>query len=114
MRIDEYNFGRIVVDGKEYTEDLIILTDKIKANWWRKEGHLLLKEDIEDVIEEEKPEILIVGTGKYGYMKIADETREYAAEKGVEIIAERTDEACRIFNELSSMKRVVAALHLTC
>jgi len=39
--IEHYSFGRIVIDGKEYTKDLIIYPDKIRANWWRKEGHKL-------------------------------------------------------------------------
>jgi len=114
MRIEEYDFGRIVVDGKEYTRDLIIFPDKVRANWWRKEGHLLLKEDIEDVVEgEDKPEVLIIGTGMYGAMEVPEETREYIRSKGVEIIVEKTKRACELFNELKD-KKVVAALHLTC
>jgi len=114
MRIEEYDFGRIVVNGKEYTRDLIIFPDKVKANWWRREGHLLLKKDIEDVVEgKDKPEVLIIGTGMYGAMEVPEETREYIRSKGVEIIVEKTKKACELFNELKN-KRVVAALHLTC
>jgi hypothetical protein len=38
-RIDHYEFGRIVVDGREVTNDLIILPGRVVRNWWRQEGH---------------------------------------------------------------------------
>lgn len=70
--IDFYEFGRIKINGKLYFKDLIIFPDGIKENWWRKEGHKLGAEDIEEVIAE-KPEVLIVGTGYYGYMEVLQE-----------------------------------------
>ena len=111
--INSYDFGRIVVDGKAYTNDVIIFPDRVKDNWWRKEGHALHIEDIETVVEE-KPEVLIVGTGKYGILNVLPETREYIKSKGIELIVEPTDRACEIYNEISKDKKAVAALHLTC
>ena len=73
--IDSYDFGRIVVDGKAYTSDVIIFPDKVKDNWWRKEGHALYIEDIESVVKE-KPEVLIVGTGNYGLLEVLQENRK--------------------------------------
>lgn len=33
-RVDHYEFGRIVIDGREETRDLIILPDRvIQASW---------------------------------------------------------------------------------
>lgn len=111
--INSYEFGRIVVDGKAYTGDVIIFPERVKANWWRKEGHALHIEDIESVLKE-KPEVLIVGTGKYGILKVSPQTREYIASKGIALIIEPTDKACELYNEISRDKKAVAALHLTC
>ena len=111
--IDSYDFGRIVVDGKAYTSDMIIFPDKVKDNWWRKEGHALHIEDIESVIKE-KPEVLIVGTGNYGLLKVLQETKEYIESKGIELIVEPTEKACEMYNEVSKDKKAVAVLHLTC
>jgi hypothetical protein len=111
--IDSYDFGRIVVDGKAYTSDMIIFPDKVKDNWWRKEGHALHIEDIESVIKE-KPEVLIVGTGNYGLLKVLQETKEYIESKGIELIVEPTEKACEIYNKVPKDKKAVAALHLTC
>ncbi|RLG33351.1 hypothetical protein DRN97_05235 [Methanosarcinales archaeon] len=111
--IDSYDFGRIVVDGKAYRSDVIVFPDQVKDNWWRKEGHTLHIEDIEPVVKEE-PEVLIVGTGKYGILKVLPETKEYIESKRIELIIEVTDRACKIYNALSKDRKTVAALHLTC
>ena len=113
MIIDSYDFGRIVVDGKAYTSDVLIFPDKVKDNWWRKKGHALHIEDIELVVAE-KQEVLIVGTGNYGLLEVLPETKKYIESKGIELIVEPTDKACEIYNEISKDKKAVAALHLTC
>lgn len=56
--INAYESGRIVIDGKEYTSDVIIFPNRVDHSWWRKEGHNLCIEDIESVIKEE-PDIVI-------------------------------------------------------
>ena len=111
--IDSYSFGKMVIDGKTYTSDVILYPDKVDDSWWRESGHLLQKEDLRDVIQY-NPEILIVGTGAYGLMKILDETKQFLEVKGIELISEETKEACKIYNELKERKKVVAAFHLTC
>jgi len=111
--IDSYEFGRIVVDGQAYTSDLMILPDRVDAGWWRKEGHSLCVEDIEQAMSA-NPDVLVVGTGADGLMKVQDDTREYVKSRGTELIVERSEEACRLYNEVSKQARAVAALHLTC
>jgi hypothetical protein len=111
--INSYGFGRIVIDGTAYTTDVIVFPDRVEDDWWRKEGHVLYVADIESVVEE-KPEVLIVGTGKYGLLNVMPETKEYIESKGIELIVEPTDKACEIYNHVSRDKKVVAALHLTC
>ena len=65
MRIDSYSFGVMKVGGTEYRGDLIVFPDKVKSSWWRKEGHSLTIEDLDDILAF-KPEVLIVGTGASG------------------------------------------------
>ncbi len=113
MKIDSYGFGRIVVGGKAYTRDLIIYPEKVEAHWWRKEGHLLQLEDLQGVIRY-RPQTIVVGTGANGLMRVAPQTREAIKALGIGFISKPTEEACRIYNEISSLERVVACLHLTC
>jgi len=111
--IDSYDFGRIVINGKRYNSDLIVFPDKVGDGWWRKEDHQLHVEDLKDVLEA-KPEVLVVGTGYSGLMTVPPETRKYVESEGIELIAQRTAEACKTFNRLVQSRKVVAALHLTC
>lgn len=112
--IEDYQFGYIKVSGKTYTRDLIVFPDKIITNWWRKEGHNLCMEDLADVLKF-KPDILIVGTGYYGVMKVHRDVIEKLEKIGIEVKILKTSDAVRAYNELARQnKRVAAALHLTC
>jgi hypothetical protein len=113
-RIESYDFGRIAIDGVVYTKDVIITGEKTVPGWIRKEGHLLQVADIGQAIEESAPEVVIVGTGYNGMMSVPEETRLYFRRKGIELLVEKTREACDLFNMLSETRRVLAALHLTC
>jgi len=111
--IDFYEFGKIVIDGRTYTSDIVIFPDRVKGNWWRREGHRLLIEDIEEALKE-KPEVIIVGRGYSELMEIPRETADHLRAKGIKLIAENTGKATEIYNKLSRSRKVVAALHLTC
>ena len=111
--IDSYHFGQIVVNGKNYTSDVIIFPDRVKAHWWRNKGHQLCLEDIAEVITE-NPEMLVVGTGVSGLMKVLPDVKQSLEARGIKLIAEPTNEACNIYNQLCQSQKVVAALHLTC
>ena len=114
MNIEDYRFGWIVIDGQSYTSDVIVFPDRVNDSWWRNEGHELCPADLWEVVQE-KPAVLVVGTGRSGLMRVLAETEEYLERQGIKLVIERTAEACQTFNRLSrSGERVVAALHLTC
>ncbi len=114
--IDSYEFGTIIIKGKRYKSDVLIFPDKVLDDWWRKEGHLLLVEDLEEVFNTEpKPEVLVIGTGFSGLMKVSIEVKKALRTNGIDIIVQSTKQACESFNELiKSGRRVIAAFHLTC
>jgi len=114
MNIDDYAFGKIVVDGKTYTSDVIIYPERVDSSWWRKEGHRLEPGDLENVIRA-KPDILVVGTGNVGAMDVPQETLSALRSQGMDVRVAPTGKAVDIFNSLQDTnKKVVAALHLTC
>lgn len=113
MKIEHYSFGKIIVNGKTYTKDLIIYPEKINPSWWRKEGHLLQIEDLREVLSE-KPDVLIIGTGYSGVMKVPEEVIRELKARDIEVIAEITPRAVEIFNLRDKAKKTIAALHLTC
>jgi hypothetical protein len=112
--IESYRFGRITIDGKDYCRDLIVFPDHIMEDWWREEGHLLKTGDIEEVLAF-RPDVLVIGQGAFGRMRVADQVRRSLKERNIELITDKTDAAKDAFNRVAGeCKKVVAALHLTC
>ncbi len=111
--VDSYQFGQIVISGKKYISDVIIFPDRVKDSWWRKTGHQLCLDDIAEVLTE-NPEVLVVGTGASGLVKVLPEVKQSLEAQGIKLIAEPTSEACNIYNQLCYSQKVVAALHITC
>jgi len=113
MNIKNYKFGKIEIDGNKYSNDLIIFPDNITTNWWRDEGHRLQPQDLREVFKY-KPKKLIVGQGYYGFMSISEEVKEKAEEMKIELVAEKSKKACKLFNEEKNKDELVFAIHLTC
>ena len=110
--LSHYSFGSLRVDGEEQTRDLIVLPGRVVPDWWRREGHSLVIEDLEEVVNE-LPERLIVGCGAYGRLKPHPSVVEALGERGVEVEAMPTADAVRRYGQLDP-ERAAAALHLTC
>lgn len=106
----------MVVNGKRYTNDLIVFPEKIVSGWWRKEGHKLCVEDLKEVFSHTPlPEVLVVGTGYSGLVKVLPEVETALNERGIKLIVQPTGEAYKTFNEFLRAGRLVAgAFHLTC
>ena len=115
MHIDSYSFGRIRVDGIDYAEDVILLRSEVRSPWWRSAGgHVYAPTDFEEVVAA-APEIVVLGTGYFGRVKVLDKTLTVFAEAGSEVIVEKTSRAVETFNQLAAAGHdVAAALHLTC
>ncbi len=113
MKIQDYSFGKIVIDGRTYTSDVIVYPERVDASWWRKEGHLLQSEDIAEVLDAE-PEVLIIGTGYSGSMRVPRQTLDLLESKGIEVHVALTRDAVSFYQELQRERKVIAALHLTC
>jgi hypothetical protein len=111
-RIAGYRFGRVTVDGRELTRDVIILPGRVVENWWRREGHQLAWVDLEDVADD-LPERLVVGTGADHRMRPDPEVLDRLKERGVGVECLQTDKAVARFAELDPAN-TAAALHLTC
>jgi len=112
-QIEEYQFGNITIDGVSYTKDLIIMPARIISGWWRKEGHVLHVEDLQEVLNA-KPKVLVIGLGAHSRMQIDPEVGPALQAAGIEWIALPTDAACQEFNRKAADQEAAAALHLTC
>jgi hypothetical protein len=115
FNIQDYSFGKMVINGESFDRDLIITPQEIIPNWWRNKGHELQIEDIRETLEHAKPEVLVVGKGQYGRMSINKEVKDYLLKNGIALEQKKTGKAIQVFNNICHEgKRAVGAFHLTC
>ena len=112
--ITDFSFGKIVVNGKTYTDDIKIVRGQVISDWWRKRGHRVDVEDIADILES-GPDIVVIGKGSPGLMKTSSHLRESLEANNIVLIEKKTSKAIEVFNKLFQEGRKVAAgLHITC
>jgi hypothetical protein len=82
--IESYEWAKIIIDGRQYNKDVLILKQpsgdaRIEKTWWREEGHVLSIFDVDKILNllESPPDILLIGTGHDGVLKIPAATAEY-------------------------------------
>lgn len=115
MHIDAYTFGSMVIDGTSYTSDLIIYPDRVEPDWWRQQGHFLSGDDIAFALKTAKPDHIVVGTGKFGMMKIDRDLIGQLSASRITLHAAATKRAVEIYNRLAREKKnVLGTFHLTC
>jgi hypothetical protein len=111
--IDDYQFGKIVINGEVIKKDVIILPSRIISDWWREEGHVLHISDLQEVLIAQ-PQVLIIGQGAHSRMRITTEVVNALRAARIEMISLDTGNACEEYNYRSKFSDVAAALHLTC
>jgi len=111
--IESYSFGKMKIQEQVFSKDLIIFPDKIISPWWRASGHKIVIEDLLEVFDY-KFEILVIGTGYYGLVKIDREVYEQSEKKDFSIITAKTSKAVKLFNENQLTRITIGAFHLTC
>jgi len=111
--IDRFGYGTIVIDGQTYESDVIIFPDGAVERWEHKDEHVLRLTDVKKVIEA-KPEVVIIGLGTVGNVKMRPKAEKCLQEAGIEVMAHRTNKACETYKELRAQRKVAAILHITC
>jgi hypothetical protein len=121
LRIEDYGFGHITIDGRRYEKDLIILpSGEVKKRKKKLSkggaGHTpLSRREMKAYAEEISPGKLVIGTGMYGAMPITDGALELARDIGIELVCTNTAEAVETYLDVVSRNEKTAALlHLTC
>ncbi len=113
--IDSYRFGNMIINGIPYDKDILIIKKGVLSPWWRKEGHCLSLEDIHQELQDSRCTHLVVGTGKFGVLRVMENLKTYLKDHGITWIAVPTHSAVPAFNHLlEAGENVMGAFHLTC
>ncbi len=110
--IDHYSFGSITIDSKNYDHDVIVSASGVKS-WWRATSHNVSVNDLDPILEE-KPKLVILGTGAAGVMKVPQETIDYLGKQRIKVVIKKTAEAVKEYNLRQGEAGTVGAFHLTC
>jgi hypothetical protein len=111
-------FGYVTIGGVTYPHDIVIHTDgsvskrKKKRSKGLKEdyGHTPLSEYELDIVAEEHPEVVYVGTGQYGSLPLTKKAKEILGDYAP-VIATTPDIVRALAGE---DRRYIAILHITC
>ena len=117
-KIDELNFGSIVIESKKYSRDILIFVDgtvrKRKGGFLMFGRHEIKRRELEE-LSQGQPEVVIVGTGTDGAAHIAAEAESWAKANSVSLLVQPSCDAIAKLNELTEQKKKVAGLiHITC
>jgi hypothetical protein len=114
VKINSTKFGSITIDGRVYDRDdnYIVSWDGKIIGLHTAERHLFGKAELE-IILKNNPEVIVIGTGDSGLLRVSEEVRSICQQKGIELMEIISREAIIKFNE-NLDKRVVAFIHVTC
>src|SRR5208337_643947 len=118
MAIEDTKFGSITIDGKTYEHDVIVrLSGKVEKRKKKlsKEtygiSHIISKDEAKFVFED-GCDVLIVGAGQEGNVRLSPEASDYFNKKRCKVLLQPTPEAIRSFNQSHDKK--IGLMHVTC
>lgn len=110
-------FGLVEVEGRRYAHDVVIERGVVRKRrkkpskpYRDRYGHTPLSTDEAIPWHGRR---LVVGTGAEGLLPVMREVRDAARQRGIEVVAVPTEEACRLLADVPR-DRVNAVLHVTC
>jgi hypothetical protein len=119
--IEEYNFGFIKIDGKDFNYDVEVRWTNEIFPLVFKERHKFGPEEVKRAIGQ-KPDTIVIGTGESGLAEVTEEAQEEIKNNGIKLIIDKTEEAIKTFNVLKEdskeeegeQEKVIGLFHLTC
>jgi hypothetical protein len=117
-RIEHTEFGSITIAGQTYGHDVVIRLDGEVKKRKKKlskaiygTSHVVSLDEVRYVYEE-GTELLLIGTGQSGQVRLSDEAAGYLQGRQCRVELLTTPEAMRAWNEAEGA--VVGLFHVTC
>jgi hypothetical protein len=119
--IERFEWGRFEIkgqvhdaDGRGVGKDICIVGGEVHP-WAERKGHRLTPKMVKPALRPEI-DILVIGNGVNGAIKVTKKTRQAIAAAGIDVLMiEKTPRACELYNQLAGQGKAVALLaHGTC
>lgn len=116
--ITHLSWGRLEVDGQDgFFKDAKLFPGGAREWDWNETGtgHEpgIQPIDVEELLEHGATAV-VLARGFYERLQVRRETMQELEERNVTVYVEQTEEAARLYNELSKSERVGALIHSTC
>ncbi len=116
MRVEQFRFGIIRIDGCTYDHDVVIAGGEVRKRRKKPSKHLKDRYGHTPLsLEEEIPwdcDTLIIGTGANGRLPVTEDVTEEADRRGVQLLVLPTTDAIAKLQD--APRRTNAVLHVTC
>jgi polyphosphate kinase 2 (PPK2 family) len=109
--IQAFEYGRITIADQDYDADILVYPDGDIKESQRSDEHQLKVTDIEPLINAE-PEVIVLGLGTVGQLKVKPKVKDQIASSGIELHAYKTEKAIEIYRDLRIQKSIAALFHL--
>lgn len=117
-KIDSFNFGFIVVDDKQYSQDVIILPDgtvkERTSGKGRLGSHSIARSEME-TLAKSQPDVILIGTGVQGMARLARDAEFYLMEPDLNVTMMPSPQVVQKYNQhIEDGEKVAALIHVTC
>ncbi len=117
-KITHLSWGRLEVEGQSNPfKDAKLFPGGARQWDWNETGtdHEpgIQPADVEELLERGTTAV-VLGRGFYERLQVCQETLRELEDRNVTVYVEQTEEAARLYNELSESERVGALIHSTC
>lgn len=117
-KITHLTWGRLDVEGRNGSfKDAKLFPGGARGwDWYETGTHHepgIQLADLEELLER-SVSVVVLGRGFYERLQVCPETLQELEERNISVHTEQTEEAVRLYNELSESERVGALIHSTC
>ena len=114
VRIDSTEFGSITIDGETYRNDVVVFWDGQVHEIRTYLRHVFGEPELKEILIK-GPELIVIGTGDSGLLKVSEEVKRKCEQNAIELLYDISKKAIVKFNEnVVKGKRVIAFIHVTC
>jgi len=119
IHFDSSRFGEVIINGRSYGDVLVIgeeieERDDSRLDRELATDHLIGDWEVKKLLSN-RPEIVIIGSGTDGDLRVTSEVMEKFKKAKVKLIALTTPQAISEYNNLTKVgKKINALIHVTC